>query len=182
MPFPEDEPEKAKSLFEKAGDSQSLSRLTDGSKALPLDYMALWKSAANPLLDELRRARLERAVTDHELAMEVLAAEQAGRHDILDAYIKATCDGDTPAIVARGLMVAGFCDDREEPARVLAAHAGRAGLISTAHSAAEYAFERNQWARQWMDDAIFGKSVSGKDMSILAHPRFSFTTKSPKRR
>ncbi len=171
-----DEPEKAKSLFEKAGDSQSLSRITDGSKALPLDYMALWKSAANPLLDELCRSRLDRAVTDHELAMEVLAAEQAGRHDILDAYIEAKCDSDTPSIVARGLMVAGFCNDREEPARVLATHASRAGLIGMAHSAAEYAFERNQWARHWyqkmaetedsvqywVNKCLFAKIVDGR--------------------
>ena len=81
--------------------------------------------------------------------MEVLAAEQAGRHDVLDAYIEAKCSSDTPAVVARGLMVAGFCDDRKEPARVLADHAGRVGLIGTAHSAAEYAFERNRWARHW---------------------------------
>ena len=144
-----DEPEKAKSLFEKAGDSQSLSNITDGSTELPLDYMALWKSATNPLLNKLRHSRLDRAVTDHELAMEVLAAERAGRHTILDAYIQAKCSSDTPAIVSRGLMVAGFCDDREEPAHVLTAHAGRAGLIGTAHSAAEYAFERNRWARHW---------------------------------
>ena len=108
--------------------------------------------------------------------MEVLAAEQAGRHDILDAYIKAKCDSDTPAVVARGLMVAGFCDDREEPARVLAAHAGRAGLIGTAHSAAGYAFERNRWARYWyqkmaeaedpvqywINKCLFAKIVDGR--------------------
>ena len=132
-----DEPEKAKSLFEKVEDSKPSLRVT------------VWKSAANPLLDELRCSRLDRAVTDHELAMEVLAAEQAGRHDVLDAYIEAKCGSDTPAVVARGLMVAGFCDDRQEPGRVLADHAGRVGLIGTAHSAAEYAFERNRWARHW---------------------------------
>ena len=171
-----DEPEKAKSLFEKAGDSKPFHILTEGYAKLTLDQKAIWKSAANPLLDELRCSRLDHAVTDHELAMEVLAAEQAGRHDILDAYIKAKCDSDTPAIVARGLMVAGFCDDREEPARALAAHAGRAGLVGTAHSAAEYAFERNQWARHWyqkmaeaddpvqywVNKCLFAKIVDGR--------------------
>lgn len=144
-----DEPEKAKSLFEMLWKSKPGVGIIYGPAGLMLDHVALWKSAANPLLDELRRARLDRAVTDHELAMEVLAAEQAGRHDILDAYIKVKCDSDTPAVVARGLMVAGFCHDREEPTRVLTDHAGRAGLIGTAHSAAEYAFERNRWARHW---------------------------------
>ena len=108
--------------------------------------------------------------------MEVLAAEQAGRHDILDAYIKAKCDSDTPSIVARGLMVAGFCDDREEPARILTTHAGRAGLIGMAHSDAEYAFERNRWARHWyqkmaetddrmqywVNKCLFAKIVDGR--------------------
>ena len=159
-----DEPEKAKSLFEKVEDSKPSLRVT------------VWKSAANPLLDELRCSRLDRAVTDHELAMEVLAAEQAGRHDVLDAYIEAKCGSDTPAVVARGLMVAGFCDDRQEPGRVLADHAGRVGLIGTAHSAAEYAFERNRWARHWyqkmsetedpvqywINKCLFAKVVDGR--------------------
>ncbi len=100
--------------------------------------------------------------------MEVLAAEQAGRQNILNTYIEAKCSSDTPAVVARGLMVAGFCDDREEPARVLANHAGRAGLIGMAHSAAEYAFERNRWARHWYQkmaeterpNAVLGEQVS----------------------
>ena len=159
-----DEPDKATSLFKKVEDSNPSLRVT------------VWKSAANPLIDELRCSRLDRAVTDHELAMEVLAAEQAGRHDTLDAYIEAKCDSDTPAIVARGLMVAGFCDDRQEPGRVLADHAGRVGLIGTAHSAAEYAFERNRWARHWyqkmsetedpvqywINKCLFAKVVDGR--------------------
>ena len=171
-----DEPEKAKSLFEMLRKSKPGVGIIYGPAGLMLDHVALWKSAANPLLDELRRSRLARAVTDHELAMEVLAAEQAGRQNILDAYIEAKCRSDTPAVVARGLMVAGFCDDREEPARALAAHTGRAGLIGTAHSAAEYAFERNQWARHWyqkmaetddpvqywLNKCLFAKIVDGR--------------------
>ena len=171
-----DERERAKSLFEMLWKSKPGVGIIYGPARLMLDHVTLWKSAANPLLDELRRSRLDQAVNDHGLAMEVLAAEQAGRHDILDAYIKAKCSSDTPAIVARGLMVAGFCDDREEPARVLAAHAGRAGLIGTAHSAAEYAFERNRWARHWyqkmaetddpmqywINKCLFAKIVDGR--------------------
>ena len=159
-----DEPEKAKSLFEKVEDSKPSFRVT------------VWKSAANPLIDELRCSRLDHAVTDHELAMEVLAAEQARRHDVLDAYIEAKCSSDSPAVVARGLMVAGFCNDRQEPGRVLADHAGRVGLIGTAHSAAEYAFERNLWARHWyqkmsetedpvqywVNKCLFAKVVDGR--------------------
>ena len=159
-----DEPEKAKSLFEKVEDSSSFLRVT------------VWESAANPLLDELRCSRLDRAITDHELAMEVLAAEQADRHDVLDAYIEAKCSSDTPVVVARGLMVAGFCDDRQEPDRVLADHTGRIGLIGKAHSAAEYAFERNRWARHWyqkmsetedpvqywINKCLFAKVVDGR--------------------
>lgn len=171
-----DEPEKAKSVFEMLWNSRPSVGIIYDPARLMLDHVVLWKSAANPLLDELRRSRLDRAVTDHGLAMEVLAAEQAGRHDILDTYIKAKCSSDTPAIVARGLMVAGFCDDREEPARILADHAGRAGLIGEARSAAEYASERNRWARHWyqkmaetenpvqywLNKCLFDKIVDGR--------------------
>ena len=189
-----DEPEKAKSLFEKVEEPKPFHILTEGYAKLTLEQKALWESAANPLLDELRCARLDRAVTDHELAMEVLAAEQAGRQNILNTYIEAKCSSDTPAVVARGLMVAGFCDDREEPARVLANHAGRAGLIGMAHSAAEYAFERNRWARHWyqkmaetedpmqywVNKCLFAKVVDGRfelwerDISDRSSPLFVY--------
>ena len=171
-----DEPEKAKSLFEKAENSKSFRTYTEGYAKLTLEQRALWQSAVHPLLDEFRCLRLDHAATDHGLALEVLAAEQADRHDILDAYIEAKCSSDVPAIVARGLMVAGFCDDREKPARILADHADRAGLIGAAHSAAEYAFERNRWARHWyqkmaktedpvqywVNKCLFAKIVDGR--------------------
>ena len=171
-----DEPGKAKSLFEKAEDSRSLRTSTEGCAKLMLEQRALWRSAAHPLLDEFRFSRLDHSLTDHDLAMEVLAAEQAGRQDILDDYVEAKGGSHAPAIVARGLMVAGFCDDRQEPASILAGHAGRTGFIGMVHSAAEYAFERNRWARHWyqkMADAedpaqywlnkcLFAKIVDGR--------------------
>ena len=189
-----DEPEKAKSLFEMLGNSKPGVGIIYGPAGLMLDHVALWRSAANPLLDELRWSRLDHAVTDHEIATEVLAAEQAGRHDVLDAYIKAQCGSDTPAVVARGLMVAGFCDDREAPARVLADHEDRAGLIGTAYSAARYAFERNLWARHWyqkmaetedpaqywVNKCLFAKVVDGRfelwerDISDRSSPLFVY--------
>ena len=119
-----DKPEKAKRLFEKTEYSTPYKTRTEsyeGYAKFTLDQMTLWKSAACRPLDDLRFVRLDRAATDHEIAMEVLAAEQADRQDILDAYVESRCDSDTPAVVARGLMVAGFSDFRNVPARNLAA-------------------------------------------------------------
>ena len=146
-----DDPERARALFLWLEESQPFLTLTEGYAGLTLDQRALWYSARSALLDELRYRRLDRAATDHELAMEVLAAEDAGRQEVLDEYVAQKCGSGTPVVVARGLMVAGFCDDRPGPARVLADHAARAGLISRAHSSAQYAFERNRWARHWYE-------------------------------
>ena len=194
----DDEPKKAAALFHELEDSIPFVSLFEGYAKLTLARKALWMSARDPLLDELRSSRLDRAATDQELAMEVLAAEEAGRQDVLDAYVGERCGSDTPVVVARALMVAGFCDDRREPAGFLADHACRHGLIGRAHGAAEFAFERNRWARHWyqkmgetedpvqywLSGCLFAKwwmvalSCGSNTTSPVLH-RFSFTEKSP---
>jgi len=126
-------------------------QVTYGRAGVQLDAMASWASARSPALEALCFARLDRATTDHELALEVFAALLNGQQESLAAYIEAKLNKQEPAEVARGIAVAGFSDESEFNAEVLARYEGSAGLLGDAQRAAKYAYERNAWARHWFE-------------------------------
>ncbi len=143
--------EKAKMLLRKAENCEPFVRITYGRAGIHLDAMATWSGIRNPVLNDLRFARLDRAHTDHDLSLEVLAALLNDQQELLVAYVKAKLDKQEPSEVARGVMVAGFSDQSEFNDEVLASYGGEAGLIGDALKAAKYAYERNVWARHWFE-------------------------------
>lgn len=143
--------EKARELFLRVKDSEPLMKLTYGKAGIQLDQMAIWAGIRNPVSDELRFERLDHAVNDHELFVEVLAALSNGKHELLSEYIESKLCREEPAEIARGIMVAGFSDCSESNCKVLKRYEGSAGLIGHALEAAKYAYERNVWARHWYD-------------------------------
>lgn len=145
------DPKKAKMLFRRIRSCKPVVQVTFGRAGVQLDAMASWAGVSNPVLDDLRFARLDQANTDHQLALEVLAALLNSNQDLLTTYIKAKLSKQEPAEVARGMMVAGFSDQSEFNERVLERYQGSAGLIGDAQEAAEYAYERNIWARHWFE-------------------------------
>ncbi len=143
--------EKAKMLLRKAENCEPFVRITYGRARIHLDAMATWSGIRNPVLDDLRFALLDRAHTDHDLSLEVLAALLNDQQELLVAYVEAKLDKQEPSEVARGVMVAGFSDQSEFNDEVLASYGGEAGLIGDALKAAKYAYERNVWARHWFE-------------------------------
>jgi len=144
-------PGKAEDLFRRIKDSEPLVRFTFGRAGVQLDAIAIWAGVRNPILDDLRFARLDRAGTDHDLSLEVLAALLNGQQELLTAYIEAKLHKEEPAEISRGIMVAGFSDQSEFNDEILKRYEGSAGLIGSAHKAAKYAYERNLWARHWFE-------------------------------
>ena len=138
-------------LFHRIRSCRPLVQVTFGKAGVQLDAMATWGSARSPALEALCFARLDRATTDHELALEVLAAMLNGRQESLARYIEAKLSKQEPAEVARGMMAAGFSDQSEFNDEALATYEDRAGLIGDAQKAAKYAYERNVWARHWFE-------------------------------
>jgi len=147
----ETDPERAKRLFARVKGRTPFVQLTYGRAGVQLDAMAIWSGNRNPLLDDLRFARLDRAHTDHDLSLEVLAALLNDQQELLISYIEAKLSKQEPAEVARGIMVAGFSDQSESNSSVLARYEGRAGLVGDAQKAAKYAYERNAWSRYWFE-------------------------------
>jgi len=144
-------PSKAEELFRRVKESKPLVRFTIGRAGVKFDAMVTWAGVRSPVLDNLRFARLDRAGCDHDLSLEVLAALLNGQQELLTAYIGAKLRKDEPAVVSRGIMVAGFSDQSEFNNEILKRYEGSAGLIGTAQKAAKYAYERNVWARHWFE-------------------------------
>jgi hypothetical protein len=144
-------PGKAEELFHRVKESKPLVRFTFGEASVQLDAMATWAGVRRPVLDNLRFARLDRMGTDHDLSIEVLAALLNGQQQLLTTYIEAKLRKDEPAEVSRGIMVAGFSDQREFNNEILKRYEGSAGLIGSAQKVAKYAYERNVWARHWFE-------------------------------
>jgi len=146
------DPEKAQELFLRVRDSSPLVRFTFGEAGVQLVVMATWAGIRSPVLDDLRFGRLDRAGTDYDLSIEVLAALMNGKQELLTTYIEAKLGKGEPAEISRGIMVAGFSDQSQFNDEVLRRYDGSAGLIGDARKAAKYAYDRNVWARYW-----FGK-------------------------
>jgi hypothetical protein len=144
-------PAKAEDLFHRINDSNPLVRFTFGEAGVQLDMMATWAGVRNPVLNNLRFERLDRARTDHNLSVEVLAALLSGQVELLTTYIETKLHKEEPAEVSRGIMVAGFSDQSEFNDEILKRYEGTAGLIGSAQEAAKYAYERNIWARHWFE-------------------------------
>lgn len=144
-------PERTRMLFTRVMGSDSFVRFTYGRTGLQLEAMSTWYGDRSPVLEDVCFARLDRANSDHDLSLEVLAALFSGQHEALIAYIEAKLSKQEPAEVARGIMVAGFSDASEFNDTVLAKHEGCAGLIGDAQKAAKYAYDRNVWARHWFE-------------------------------
>jgi len=144
-------PGKAEELFRRVKDTKPLVRFTFGRAGVQLDAMATWAGDRSPVLDDLRVAHLDRVGTDHDLSLEVLAALLNGQQELLTAYIEAKLRKEEPAEIARSIMVAGFSDQSEFNDEILKRYEGSAGLIGSAQKAAEYAYERNVWARHWFE-------------------------------
>ncbi len=154
------QPSKARELFQRARESEPMMRFTFGKAGVELGAMAVWAGDRDPLLDDLRFARLDQAGTDHALAVEVLAALWNDQQEVLTSYIAKQLLREEPAEVARGVMVAGFSDQSEFNDQVLARYQGSAGLLGSAHKAAIYAYERNGWARHWFGEMCTTKEAT----------------------
>ena len=142
-------PGKAAKLFHKVRDSNPLVRITYYPTAVSLDAMSIWSGPNAEILNKLRFQRLDRTTNDHELSQEVLAAHLNDKQDLLRQYIEAKLKKEEPAEIARAIMVAGFSDHCEFNVDVLNRYQDTDGFIGDAHNAAQYAYERNSWARYW---------------------------------
>jgi hypothetical protein len=131
-----------------------------GLAKIPVEAIAVWTNGTVPDFKTECLKRLDAAPNDAEIATEVLAAFWASRSDIIFEYVDGLLASGEPARICRALMVTGFSDRNAHADAVLARYQGAAGFIGSAARAAQYAYERNVWARHWY-----------QGMTVAAEPR-----------
>lgn len=154
----ENDPKTAATLIQRIYNSRSYTNWIYGSAKIAHDAFITWRAGPSPILDKLRFARLDTAKTDKELAQEVVTALLEEQQTLLQSYIERQLAREEPHEVARGIMVAGFADNNDFNTEVLTRFTNENGLIGSAIKAANYAYERNIWAKHW-----FGLMNSTKD-------------------
>ena len=143
------DPVLSRKLFKRIEGHSAFVKLTYGFGEVPLNILSIWKSADNSEMDELRTLRLDRAATDHEIAVEVLAALISGKAAFVDRYAKSLLQQIEPSGTARALMVYGFGSTSPDGCKILDQYADAQGFIGTAARAARFAYDRDRWARYW---------------------------------
>jgi len=145
----EGRPEKAVELHKLVEGINPLVSYTVGRSKIPLDCMATWAGSDHPALNEMRFSRIKQAANDHEVFLEVLAAHEQEKTHLLTTFIDEELKQGEPVNIARALMVAGFSDESEDNEALLKEHEDSLGFLGSAHAAAQYAYERNSWAKYW---------------------------------
>lgn len=143
------DPEKTAALFERTAHSRPLVRFTFGKSGIDLGSMSAWTGGSSPALDALRMKRLDDAATDQAIAVEVFSALQCGQVSFLESYVDEKLTRPEPAEIARGIMVAGFCNQSLRNDRILENYKDTAGLPGKAYAAASAAYRSDSWARHW---------------------------------
>jgi hypothetical protein len=143
------DPDKSAALLERTTHSRPLVRFTFGRSGVDLGSMSVWTGGGAPALGALCRRRLDNAATDQAIAVEVFSALQCGHASFLETYVDEQLARSEPAEIARGIMVAGFCDQSVRDDRILGKYKNTAGLPGKAYAAAIAAYRCNGWARHW---------------------------------
>jgi len=116
---------------------------------LPLEAVALWRSADVAEVRRLRFQRLDACGNDQELALEAAAAIYAEKSEILKTYVLDRLNSPLPTDIARAITVAGFSEDAMFASEVAAKIDGDEGLLVTAAQSSGYAMDRHQWSKHW---------------------------------
>jgi hypothetical protein len=143
------DPEAGIALFEKLRSSSPYVRVTFGRAGVDLVSVSVWRAGDDDRLKQLRFKRLDDARTDHEIAVEVLAAISAGRQETLRTYALDRQARPEPSLAAKALMVAGLSEESDWALQTLEQFKSAHGFLAEAYNAAKYAMDRHIWARHW---------------------------------
>ncbi len=145
----ERQPERAIALMRDARQHNSNIRYLYGHGKVPAESWAIWSQAGVSQFREESIKILAAATNDQVIEIEVLAAQLAGRGDIIEQFVNDDISAGHPARMARAITICGLFDESEMARGVLNFFATHKGFIGNVHEAARYAYDRNQWARHW---------------------------------
>lgn len=139
----------AVALFERLKSGSPEIHVTLGRVKTELEAVCIWRSAHSGEIQTMCFTRLDSIDNDYELSMEILAALQAKRDDLLRAYVVDRRQREEPAHRARATMVAGLCADEDWAIETIDLLKDEHGFLRQAYNSAKYAMDRHQWSRHW---------------------------------
>ncbi|GJM16108.1 MAG: hypothetical protein DHS20C13_14350 [Thermodesulfobacteriota bacterium] len=142
-------PKNARILYNRLSQCQPLIRFTYGFESIPLDSMSIWSGPDEPHVNEIRFERLDKALDDHALSIEVLSAMKNSKYKLLQQYVDERIGTGTPSMITRAIMVCGFSLENKHASKILNEFKDTVGFIGLACKSALYAYERNIWAQKW---------------------------------
>lgn len=145
--------EKSVELFRKAVKLDNFFTVSYGN-GLTAEHMAIWGAESSESLDELRTERLNNATNDHDIAIEVLAAETCGKGQFILDYVDSGLKNSHPYIQSRAIMVAGFSNQTETFSKPLESAAQQSGLVGDVAKVAIEAHKRCCWTQHWAKKMI----------------------------
>ena len=123
--------------------------VTLGRNKIDLDAVSIWRAACSPEIKKLCFDRLDSVDNDHDLAMEILAAIEAQRENLVRDYVIIRRQSLEPAHRARATMVAGLSPNKSWAIETIDMLKDEHGFLHQAYTAAKYAMDRHEWSLHW---------------------------------
>lgn len=139
----------AVALFSLLQNGTSFVHIRYTAANLPLESVALWLASDAVEVNNLRFARFDRCVSDHDLAQEAAVALYTGKTAVLGSYVQDRLKSPIPADVARAITVIGFLDDEQLASDVLVTYDFAQGLLGTAAKTCQFGMDRHCWSKHW---------------------------------
>ena len=129
-----------------------------GIAKVPSESLALWGNTDTPELRAICKHRLVTRRDDGKIALEVFAAYENRKSEIVEETIHELLAKDQPADTCLALTLAGFCDQSAFATSILTRFDGVQGYMGIAQKAANEAYRRNLWARAWYEQMRTAKT------------------------
>jgi hypothetical protein len=143
------DPDGGARLIAKIVDARPDIVLTIGAASIPFHYLAVWQIEDSDRAHALRRSLVMGARDDVGLALQALCAAYAHKQTEVESYAESLVGDDHPGRIARGLTLAGFCDENRFSTALLRSPPFASGFLGHVSDNAKAAYDRNLWARKW---------------------------------
>ena len=155
------DPSRTARLFRSVMNQEPMIPVLYGTARVPLAPLAMWSGPETVVLNQIRFRRLDDASNDYLLSIETLAAHLKGKQNLLRQYVESRLAKREPAATARAVMVVGFSDHSTFNDSILSDHKGTDGFVGVVCENASYAYDRNVWARHWLEKMCLATDVVG---------------------
>lgn len=129
-----------------------------GHARVSLESVVFWRCFASEARRKIVYSRLDSAHNDYVTSMEVLAAYNAGRADIIKSYVIDRRGRPETLFRARAASVGAFCFNESWACEAVDGLADEVGFLSHVYKAAKYVQERHVWTMHWLGELASAKT------------------------